>query len=320
MRILNRYIFWVSICTLELNCSSSPELLPPVVMVPKTISNPLPDPSYPPSCVHGKLVDSQHICGLGVVGRSYVWNDPRMRAQVEYQAARSLAGMLRAVVTTALVVEETQDTFWTREERYLEIDDALVEQIRSSAEIEVWFDVLGEGPFKQAYRTYACACLRTQDVGIEIDEQQVARHGLAKQYAIDEVPLWVTDVELQNTSLRCVLGYQPRMFHPEDMLEPLTDSVRAQLMQTTKTWIRSQFGDQVICPKDDLNSRPCRIRLKSLVEAANEGISRGVALTSVWFDPEGLGPVQTKMSAYGWGCVYDASILRAAREHLQQLR
>ncbi len=298
-------------------CRSSPPLRPPM-LVQAPAANPLPEPTAPPDCALGALVTTARVCGLGVAGRAYRWNDPKMQALARRRAAENLAGMLRAVVTSALIVEQTEDTLWTREERYLEIDETLVDEIEGSADIDVWFDVLGVGPFREAERTYACACLSTMDAGIKIDPLQVEKHGFVKQYAVEEVPSWLLDAERQNTSLRCAVGFHSRMYHPEEILEPLVDSVRVQLMQTTRSWILSQFDDQAICAHESKHG--CRMLLASLIEAANEGLSRGVALTSVWFDPLGLGPSEEKMSAYGWGCVYDAVLLRAARTRLEELK
>ena len=290
---------------------------PPVVLVEGPSSNPLPEPTPPPSCIR-ELVDTHHVCGLGVAGRAFRWNDKRMRDLARGRAARNLAGMLRAVVTSALIVEQDEDKLWTRQEQYLEIDESLIERIEKNAEFEIWFDVTGEGPFREAERTYACACMTTAEAGIEIDSDQAANYAFGRQYSVDEVPDWLTNIRVQNRALRCAIGYQDRMYHPEEMLKPLSDSVRAQLMRTTRSWVLSELDEHSLCR--GRGTAECRTEVESVVEAANEGVSRGVALTSIWFDPVGLGPVKKKSSAYGWGCVFDASVLTAARDRLEQIR
>ena len=241
-----------------------------------------------------------------------------MRRLARRRAARNLAGMLRSVVNSALVFRQGEDGYWSREERYVEIDEALIDRIEGAATVELWFDRVGEGPFRAPERTYACACMPAVEAGIRIDPTQVARHGLSRQYAVDEVPPWLIHPEVQNDALQCAIGYHPRMYHPEEMLSPLTDSVRQQLVGRTRSWVLSEFDDRTVCagsaPED------CALRLESLVEAANEGVSRGVALSAVWLDTLGLGPNAKKMSAYGWGCVYDAFVLEAARKRLEDLR
>ena len=288
----------------------------PVVVAPPP-SNPLPPPEPPPACVTGALIDARRVCGLGVVGRGYVWNDPRLRAEARRLAARNLAGLLRTVVSSALVLEQDQDGYWSRQERYLEIDEALVDAVEASAEAEVWFDVEGTGPFRAPERTYACACMSTGEAGIRIDPAQAAAHAFARQYAVDEVPAWVADAEVHNDALKCALGYNEATFQPEDMLEPLIESVRAQLVGKTRSWVLSELEDRIRCA-EGAGTR-CRTKVRSLVEAVNEGVSRGVALTAVWLDPDGLGPTGRRGSAYGWGCVFDQEILDAARRRLEEL-
>lgn len=275
----------------------------------------LPDPTPAPSCVTGALVRPDRICGLGVAGRAFRWNDRRMRALAERRAAENLAGMLRSVVTTAQEVEETQQGRWSKVALYVEIDDRLVDDIRQAADVELWFDVEGTGPFRATERTYACACLEADEAGIRIDPKQAHLHAIARQYPVDEVPEWLTRPDVQNRSLRCAVGYQPTMFHPEEMLGPLTERVRAQLLGRTRSWVLAEFDERTLCRPD----RDCASTLKSLVQAANEGVSRGVALTSVWLDAKGIGPNRKKMSAYGWGCVFDRAVLEAARRRLQEV-
>lgn len=308
---------WVLL--MGLACSSDRSVRPPpVTLVEAPNPNPPPRPTPAPECVSGALVTPQRVCGLGVAGRGYRWNDPRIRGLAERRAAENLAGMLRSVVTSALVLAQDEGGYWSQEERYLEIDEALVDQVAAAAKTELWFDTLGEGPFRAAERTYACACMSAAAAGIRVDGGQVAEQAWTRQYAVDEVPSWIEDRAAFNRSLRCAVGFQPRMYHPEEMLGPLTDSVRSQLMRATRTWVLSRFDDRTVCGGRDPTT--CRARVDSMVEAANEGVSRGVALSAVWYDPLGLGPDATQMSAYGWGCVFDAVVLEAARKRLQELR
>lgn len=241
-----------------------------------------------------------------------------MRAFARRNAARNLAGMLRALVTSAVVLRQDDRSVWSREERYLEIDEALVDSIEASAETELWFDVLGEGPFRAKERTYACACMTSRKAGIRIDPVQVEKHAFARQYSVDEVPRWLTDPEIQNRALRCAIGVQERMFFPEDMLGPLTDRVREHLVGRTRSWVLSELDDRTVCAGQSRSG--CASTIESLLEAANEGISRGVALTAVWLDVRGIGPSRKKDTAYGWGCVFDALVLEAARKRLEEIR
>lgn len=306
---------------LLVGCRGSPSASPPSgrpVLRPESIANPLPAPTPPPACISGKLVRADRVCGLGVAGRAYRWNDPKMRELASRRAARNLAGMLRTVVSSALVISQNESSYWSKQERYLEIDESLVDRIERGADLELWFDVRGEGPFRAPERTYACACLSTREAGIRIDMDQVEASAWTRQHAVDEVPDWIQDPSALNRNLHCAVGYHPRTFHPEEMLEPLTDSVRVQLMKTAATWVLSEFDEETLC--ENRSAPACRSRVESLVEAANEGISRGVALTSVWLDPEGRGPEKKKRSSYGWGCVFDRLVLDAARERLRELR
>lgn len=300
--------------------SSRPVELAPVVLVQGPSSHPLPDPTPPPSCVQGALVDAQRVCGLGVAGRAFYWDDENMRDLARRRAAENLAGMLRSVVSSALVLEQNQDSYWSRQEVYLEIDPNLVDRIQNSADIDIWFDVLGEGPFSEPQRTYACACMSTVEAGMRIDAEQARRHALARQYSVDEVPRWLKDTSVQNESLRCAAGYHPTMFHAEEMLGPLTEKVRAQLMKNSKTWVLTQLDERTICEGTSTASSECHSRVESVLEAANEGVSRGVALTALWFDPNGIGPNRQRKSAYGWGCVFDALVLQAARQRLEEIK
>lgn len=297
--------------------SSSPSSgVPSIVLVPGPSSNPLPDPTPAPSCVNGALVSRAQVCGLGVAGPAYHWNDAKMREDVRRRAAENLAGMLRSVVTTALVAEKREDdSGWSREERYLEIDDALVDRVASESESEVWFDVLGDGPFRKKHFTYACACMDARAAGLEVDVEQARAHAFERQYAADEVPPWVDDYDMHNGALRCALGYQDAMFFRDDYHAQLTESVRVQLVGKTRSWVMDGLDDQSVCKKGE-----CTQYIDSLLAAANEGISRGVALTAVWFDKDGMGPNQRRASAYGWGCVFDRTALDAARQRLRELR
>ncbi|MEO1228629.1 MAG: hypothetical protein AAFZ18_06975 [Myxococcota bacterium] len=300
------------------SASVAPTASPRPVLRPASEAYPLPERTPPPACVAGRLVTPDRVCGLGVAGRAYRWNDPKMRELARHRAARSLAGMLRSVVSSALIIGQSETNYWSKQERYLEIDESLVDRIEGEAEVEHWFDVEGEGPFRAPQRTYACACLDTPAAGIRIDPAQVTRSDWTRQYAVDEVPSWIRDPSLLNRNLHCAVGYHPRTFHPEEMLEPLTDSVRVQLMKTAETWVLSEFSEETLCKDRSLSA--CRSRVASLVEAANEGVSRGVALTAVWLDPDGLGPEKKKRSSYGWGCVFDQTVLDAARRRLRELR
>lgn len=263
------------------------------------------------------MVSAQRVCGLGVAGRAFRWDDEKMRDLARHRAARNLAGMLRTLVSSAMVVRQSEDSLWTKKERYLEIDEDLVASIESASDVEIWFDVDGEGPFREAERTYACACMSAAKAGITIDAAQAKSHAFARQYPVDEVPRWLSDPEKQNRALRCAVGYHPRMFHAEEMLGPLTDSVREQLLGRTETWILSELDDREICR--GYTEQVCRARIDSVMQAATEGVSRGVALTGVWLDRLGIGPNRKKMSAYGWGCVFDAAVLKAARQRLEEL-
>ena len=241
-----------------------------------------------------------------------------MRALARRRASENLAGMLRTVVNSAMVISEDQNNSWIQSERFLTIDEGLVDQIEQAADHEIWFDLQGEGPFRARERTYNCACLSTAEAGIQIDATQAAQHAIARQYTVDEVPKWLTDSQIQNRSVRCAIGYHERMFHPEEMFQPLTESVRTQLTDKTRSWVLSEFTQTELCGGRD--RAECTSIIDSVVEAANEGISRGVALTAVWLDTRGLGPNGKKMTAYGWGCVFDRQILDGARRRLAQIR
>lgn len=224
--------------------------------------------------------------------------------------------MLRSVVTSAMVVEQTLERTWTHTELYVEIDDELVDALAERAEAEVWFDVDGRGPFGVPERTYACACVDAASVGLRIDAEQASRHALARQYSVNEVPEWVAHPKLQNAALRCAVGYVEPAFFPEDLHRPLTESVIGELAAYSRSWILSQFEDRTLCRP---NEPACRQEIESLLQAANEGVSRGVALTAVWFDREGIGPARRRGSAYGWGCVFEAEALARARAGLMSL-
>lgn len=106
-----------------------------------------------PSCVRGALVDARRVCGLGIAGRAYRWNDEKMRRLARRRAARNLAGMLRSVVNSAMIVSTDARNTWVRSERYVQIDDAFVDEIERAADHELWFDLDGEGPFRASRRT-----------------------------------------------------------------------------------------------------------------------------------------------------------------------
>lgn len=308
---------WVSVmAATSLACGSNPSAPTRWVARPSAAGN-LPDPTPAPECVQGALISLERVCGLGVAGRAFHWDDPSMRALAARRASRNLAGLMRAVVTTAQVLHETESSRFGQVEQYVEIDDSLVDAIQAAADVQWWFDVDGTGPFRSPHRTYACACLTAREANIRIDPDQAFVHAAARQYAVNEVPEWLREVGLQNDSLRCAVGFQERMFHPEEMLGPLTDQVRAQLTRQTRSYVLSEFSDETRCRTED---SACNSRITDLVKAANEGISRGVALTSVWFDSTGIGPREKPMSAYGWGCVFDGAGLEAARRHRQRMK
>jgi hypothetical protein len=253
------------------------------------------------------------------MGPAYRWDDPDMRARARRRAATSLAGMMRALVSSALVVGETRASFWSRQESYVEIDEDLVRSIERAADHEVWFDVLGEGPVRRERLTYACACLDAAEAHIRVDVAQAEAHAFARQHPAEEVPRWVEDPQLQNEALACAVGFYPRMFNTEDMVGELTNRVREHLVtERTQSWVRSEFDARGVCA--GRSERACRTAVESLVEAANEGVARGVALTAIWFDTLGIGPAEQKMSAYGWGCVFDRAVLDAIRRRLDELR
>ena len=241
-----------------------------------------------------------------------------MRGLARRRASRNLAGMIRTIVTSAMQIQETNRNTAIRWEKYLEIDEGLVDSIEQSADHEIWFDVVGEGPFRDPERTYNCACMSAAEAGIRIDPSQADQHAIARQYSVDEVPEWVSNLQTQSNFLQCAVGYHDRMYHPEEMYEPLTDSVRIQLMGKTKTWILSEFSAETIC--GGRIGQECETAINSVVEAANEGVSRGVVLTAVWLDSKGLGPRRTKKTAYGWGCVFDRTVLEKARQRIADLK
>ena len=278
----------------------------------------LPPRTPPPSCVHGALVTPQRVCGLGIAGRAMIWNDEKMRGLAKRRAARNLAGMLRTIVNSAMQIHQNDRNSAIRWEKYLEVDESLIDEIEESADHEIWFDVKGEGPFRDPERTYDCACMSAAQAGIRIDVTQAEQHAIARQYTIDEVPKWLADPQMHNRALYCAVGYHDRMYHPEEMYEPLTDSVRIQLMGETRSWILSEFSQETLCGGSA--GAECQSVIDSVVEAANEGVSRGVLLTAVWLDTKGLGPRRTRKTAYGWGCVFDRIVLDRARARLSALR
>ena len=241
-----------------------------------------------------------------------------MRGLARRRAARNLAGMIRTIVSSAMQIHQTDEDTAIRWERYLEIDEALVDQIEQSADHELWFDVRGEGPFQDPERTYNCACLTAAEAGIRIDTSQATQHAIARQYPVNEVPEWLSNPDLHNDSLHCAVGFHGNMYHPEEMYEPLTESVRVQLMGATRSWILSEFSEQSIC--GGLAGTDCEIAIDSVVEAANEGVSRGVVLTAVWLDKMGIGPANSQKTAYGWGCVFDRVVLEKARRRIASLQ
>ena len=288
---------------------------PQVIRAPKRN---LPPRTPPPQCVHGALVTSNRVCGLGIAGRAMFWDDEKMRGLAQRRAARNLAGMIRTMVTSAMQIQQNIAGSSIRWERYLEIDEDLIDQIEQAAEHEIWFDVKGEGPFRDPERTYDCACMTAAEAGIRIDPRQAREHSTAKVYSIEEVPKWLKRPELHNRSLHCAIGAHENMYHPEEMYEPLTESVRIQLMSETRTWILSEFSQETLCGAR--SESECQSVIDSVVEAANEGVSRGVVLTAVWLDTRGLGPKKTPKTAYGWGCVFDRVVLDRARDRINALQ
>ncbi len=301
-----------------LGCGSSGgyKRAPSVRLKPGPSQNPEPAPTPPPSCVLGALVDETKVCGIGVASPAYHWNDPSMLALVQRRAAGNLAGMMRTVVNSAMILHQDERGYWSRSERYLEIDDALIDRVDRAADHEVWYDVLGTGPLRQRRFTYACACMSTAEAGIRIDGERARRFAYTRQYSAQEVPPWVVDAHLHNEAQHCAVGYHERMFFIDAMVAQLTDSVREQLVGETQTWILDEFSDRLVCATEDV----CASDVKSLIEAANEGVSRGVALTALWFDTRGIGPNRKKDSVYGWGCVHDRDVLAAAERRLLELR
>ena len=275
----------------------------------------LPPRTPPPSCVHGALVTKDRVCGLGIAGKGFYWNDEGVRNLAKQRAARNLAGMLRTIVSSTVRIEA--DNFSgtsVRWNRYLEVDDALVESIEKSAKHEIWFDVKGEGPFKDPERTYDCACMSAAKAGIVVDTSQAAQHAIARQYPVNEVPEWINNPKLTNRDVHCAVAFQQSMYHPEEMYEPLAENIRTQLMGQTRSWVLSEFSQELQCREG--SSQRCKTVVDELVEAVNEGISRGVVLTAVWLDAKGRGPQRSKQTAYGWGCVFDRAALEKARERL----
>ena len=277
-----------------------------------------PSRTPPPSCVHGALVTPQRVCGLGIAGPALYWKDEKMLDLAKRRASRNLAGMLRTIVNSAMQMQETTRSSSIRWERYLEVDESLIDRIEANAEHELWYDLKGEGPFRDPKRTYDCACMSAAEAGIVVDPRQSEQHAIARQYSVDEVPVWLNDPTRHNRSLFCAVGSHDRMYHPEEMYEPLADSVRVQLMGETRTWVVSEFTQETLCGGRSANE--CTSIIDSVVEAANEGVSRGVLLTAVWLDTKGLGPRKTKKTAYGWGCVFDRPVLERARTRLDALR
>ncbi len=266
----------------------------------------LPRPSPPPSCVKGELVTPARVCGLGIAGRAYRWNDERMRANAKERAAENLAGMIRTIVVSAMENEQTDEATTIRYEHYLEINDALVDEINNAADHEIWFDVAGKGPFRVPQLTYACACVDTSKVRIKIDTRQAAQHAIAHQSTVDEVPAWITQPLANEGALRCAVGSQGNMFFTQDMYQPLTDSVRANLVGATKSTVVAESVQNAICAGDD-----CQTRIRKSVGAVNKGVSRGVVLTGMWLDAKGIkGEPNT---AYALGCVFDRALLDRAR-------
>ncbi len=284
---------------------------------PKAVSNG-PARTPPPSCVHGALVTSRRVCGLGIAGPAFYWKDEKMRELAKRRAARNLAGMMQTIVNSAMQMQESTRRSSIRWEQFLEVDDSQIDRIQENAEHELWYDVRGEGPFRDPKRTYDCACMSAAELGIRVDTRQAEQHAIARQYSVDEVPEWLANPKTHNNSLFCAVGSHERMYHPEEMYEPLADSVRIQLMGETRTWILSQLSEETLCRGG--SEAQCRTVVDSVVEAANEGVSRGVLLTAVWLDTNGIGPRKTKRTAYGWGCVFDKPVLERARERLASLR
>lgn len=279
------------------------------------ISNPPPERTRPPDWVHSRLVSDDRICGLGIAGRGIVWNSPLVRDFAKENAARNLAGMLRTLVTTAMIDRSKYNSTSIRWEDSLEVDDALVDQIEAKADHQLWFDVRGEGPFRTKFATYHLACIDAEDSGLDIDPRTASRWSIGRQYSVDEVPDWVKKAHVSNGAVHCALGSHGQMLNLEKMYEPLTNSVRAQLVPDTRTWVLAKYNEQTVCR--GRSEAECRVVIDSVVQATNEGLSKGVSLTAMWLDARGLHG--EKNTAYGWGCIFDTAIIRRVNQRLKEL-
>ncbi len=311
MRIKKLLIIFLSLTTLAAACGSKRK---PVAFNGYKESWEKADPTPMPAWVLHNNVSGKKVCGIGVAGRSYYAESAEAKELGRQRAVQNLAGVFGMSIHQELMTVQHNNEYAGTSIDYnvdINIDEALWALVDANAEVDYWYDVLGEGPFAYKGFTYARACVDYKTIA---EKGHLEKLNLKKSEIVATslnpavLPSWIDNYGRHNDRL-CTVGFARPRFHPEETLSSVVEDIRVQLATSVSCWITSYFESLSKGAYD----------YKQLVTGEiNDAVSKGAVVTHFWYDRDGIGPFKEKRTTYGWGCIYPLEIVASSMKKVEE--